>query len=42
MLKRKDFEAFPQKEVWLSSPTMHNGTEIEYVLEGSAVHMEIM
>lgn len=32
MLRRKDFEAFPQK-VWLSSPTMHNGTEMEYVLE---------
>lgn len=32
MFKRKDFEAFPQK-VWLSSPTMHNGTEMEYVVE---------
>lgn len=32
MFKRKDFESFPQK-VWLSSPTMHGGAEMEYVLE---------
>ena len=32
MLRRKDFEAFPQK-VWLSSPTMHGGAEMKYVID---------
>ncbi len=32
MLRRKDFEAFPQK-VWLASPTMHGGAEMKYVID---------
>ena len=32
MLRRKDFEAFPQK-VWLASPTMHGGEEMKYVID---------
>lgn len=32
MFKRKDIKPFDQK-VWLSSPTMHNGAELKYMLE---------